>query len=118
MWVLQYEKKVKGYSNGKKIDNSLSYLTNMKAYRVIVSKKTISSKHFILYHAEGLFCKNLKACRFILLHFMCTQIWHLSHCTVWWLLTTALLQILHGNVITIVNCWKSKLVVYSAVQKE
>ena len=37
---------------------------------------------------------------------MCTQIWHLSHCAAWWLLATALLHILHGNLITIINCCK------------
>ena len=129
MRVLQCEKEVKRYLKKRQAvlwitkDPKLSLLSLQKTTRHLAMILSINSMNLsmtlhleefliedspkknnifkALYVIPGLFCKNL--------HFMCTQIWHSSHCTAWWLFATALLHILHGNLITIINCRKGIL---------
>ena len=49
----------------------------------VVKNEIISSKHFIQYQANELFCRNLYVCKLILLHLICTHKWQLSHWTKW-----------------------------------
>ena len=102
-------------------DSKLNFGSLVCFKEFLIGDSPKSNNIFKAVHAiprRRAFLQNFIGFRFILLHFMCTQIWHLSHCTAWWLLATVLLQILHGNLITIVNCWKSRLAVYSMVEKE
>ena len=61
----------------------------------------ISSKHFMQYQAYTHCWRYWYVDKLILLHFIWIQEWHLSHWITWWIFETTLLDILHGNLITI-----------------